>query len=210
MAKLTPSLEQQIGEELPTAGDVLGDPQLQVGGEPKMSSEIHGKLPKKIRKKKSSDACGELQRASDVRDDKSPTAGTKRPLSEASGSSRAKKAAKLINAKVEMTQLQNKSKPVRKVAPIVFRSPMINMMARQRAQSHGSPNLHAMSPTIAATLKLPSLHDLSPTATNGTAAFMHDLSPTPTNGTPASMHDPSPTATNGTFKPLPTVVKYEH
>ncbi|KAK1661698.1 hypothetical protein QYE76_049857 [Lolium multiflorum] len=51
MAKLTPSLEQQIGVEVPTAGDVLGDPQLQVGGEPKMSSEIHGKLPKKIRKK---------------------------------------------------------------------------------------------------------------------------------------------------------------
>nr|XP_051211478.1 uncharacterized protein LOC127328964 [Lolium perenne] len=138
MAKLTPSLQQQIGEEVPAAGDVLGDPQLQVGGEPKMSSKIHGKLPKKIRKKKSIDACGELQRASDVRDsnevttslplskksakkviflcynkksDKSPTAWTKRPLSEASGSSRAKKAAKLINAKVEMTQLQNKSKP---------------------------------------------------------------------------------------------------
>ncbi|KAM0914194.1 hypothetical protein ACQ4PT_011674 [Festuca glaucescens] len=90
-----------------------------------MSSEIHGKLPKKIRKKKSIDACGELQRASDVRDgnevptslplskksakkvtkknsDKSPTAGTKRPLSEASGSSRAKKAAKLINAKASL------------------------------------------------------------------------------------------------------------
>ncbi|KAK1610067.1 hypothetical protein QYE76_033740 [Lolium multiflorum] len=94
-----------------------------------------------------------------------------------------------------MTQLQNK--PVRKVAPIVSRSPMINRMARQRAQSHGSPNSHAISPTVAATLKLPSLHDLSPTATNGTAAFMHDLSPTATNGTPASMHDPSPTPTNG-------------
>jgi hypothetical protein len=51
MAKLTPSLQQQIGEEVPAAGDVLGDPQLQVGGEPKMSSKIHGKLPKKIRKK---------------------------------------------------------------------------------------------------------------------------------------------------------------
>jgi hypothetical protein len=34
--------------------------------------------------------------------DKSPTAWTKRPLSEASGSSRAKKAAKLINAKVSL------------------------------------------------------------------------------------------------------------
>ncbi|XP_051178175.1 putative AC transposase [Lolium perenne] len=41
----------EIGEEVPAAGDVLGDPQLQVGGEPKISSEIHGKLPKKIRKK---------------------------------------------------------------------------------------------------------------------------------------------------------------
>ncbi|XP_071682921.1 uncharacterized protein [Lolium perenne] len=51
MAKLTPSLQQQIGEEVPAASDVLGDPQLQVGGEPKISSEIHGKLPKKIRKK---------------------------------------------------------------------------------------------------------------------------------------------------------------
>ena len=46
---------------------------------------------------------------------------------------------------VEITQLQNKSKPVRKVAPIVSRSPMINRMARQRAQSHGSPNSHAIS-----------------------------------------------------------------
>jgi hypothetical protein len=111
---------------------------------------------------------------------------------------------------VEITQLQNKSKPVRKVAPIVSRYPMINMMARQRAQSHESPNLHAMSPTIAATLKLPYLHDLLPTATNGTTSFMHDLSPTATNGTPSSTHDPSPTATNGTFKPVLTVVKYEH
>jgi hypothetical protein len=111
---------------------------------------------------------------------------------------------------VEMTQLQNKSKPVRKVAPIVSRSSMINRMARQRAQSHGSPNSHAMSPTVAAILKLPSLHDLSPTATNGTVAFMHDLSPTATNGTPTSMHDPSPTPTNGTFKPVPNVVKYDH
>jgi hypothetical protein len=42
MVKLMPSLEQQIGEEVPAAGDVLGDPQLQVGGEPKMSNEIHG------------------------------------------------------------------------------------------------------------------------------------------------------------------------
>jgi hypothetical protein len=110
---------------------------------------------------------------------------------------------------VEMTQLQNKSKPVRKFAPIVSRSPMINRMERQRAQSHGSPNSHAISPTVATTLKLPSLHDLSPTAKNDTA-FMHDLSPTATNGTPASMHDPSPTPTNGMFKPLPNIVKYDH
>ncbi|XP_071682486.1 uncharacterized protein [Lolium perenne] len=82
MAKLTPSLQQQIGEEVPAAGDVLGDPQLQVGGEPKMSSKIHGKLPKKIRKKKSIDACGELQRASDVRDSNEVT--TSLPLSKKS------------------------------------------------------------------------------------------------------------------------------
>ncbi|KAM0922546.1 hypothetical protein ACQ4PT_006049 [Festuca glaucescens] len=217
MAKLTPSLEQQIGGELPAAGEVLGDPQLHASGGV-------GKLPKKIRKKKSSEACGVQKGTSDSRveqrdgnkvttslpsskksakkvtiahsDKTCQTAGTKRPLSEASGSSRAKKASKMIDAKVATTQLQNKSTVVgRKMPLIVSRSPMINRMARQRAQSHGSPSLHAMSPNVVGTLKLPSLHDLSPAATNG-----HNLSPDATNGTPTSVHDLPPTATIAEFE----------
>jgi hypothetical protein len=74
----------------------------------------------------------------------------KRRLSEASGSLRAKKAAKVINDKVVTTQLQkNSNNAGRKRAqlharsPIVSRSPVINLMARKRAQ------MHARAPIVA-------------------------------------------------------------
>ncbi|KAM0916319.1 hypothetical protein ACQ4PT_010378 [Festuca glaucescens] len=198
-AAFIPSLEW-VGEicgEQPAPGEVLGDPHAsgEVGGGPQMSGQVHGELQggSELRQEKS------RKKVTITQSEKiSPTAGSKRPLSEASGSLRASKSAKVMNAKVVMTQLQNNSKTVgRKLAPIVSRSPM--MMARKRAQSHASsPNLHAKSPNLAGTSKTPSLHDLSAAATNGTPTSMHDLSHAATNGTPTSMHDLSLAATSGT------------
>uniref|UniRef100_A0ACD5WLU8 Uncharacterized protein n=1 Tax=Avena sativa TaxID=4498 RepID=A0ACD5WLU8_AVESA len=116
-------------------------------------------------------------------------AGGKRSLSHASEISRARKAAK-TNSKVVMTQLQNSKTARRKMPPIVSRSPILNAIARKKAQSyarspnlHGrSPNSHGRSPNQAGTLKSPSLHDLSPV---------------PAHGTPTTSHDPSPAATIG-------------
>ncbi|XP_051200332.1 zinc finger BED domain-containing protein RICESLEEPER 2 isoform X1 [Lolium perenne] len=191
-AAFIPPLEWfgEICGEQPAFGEVLGDPHAsgEVGGEPHASGEVHGELQggSELQRKKS------RKKVTVTQSEKiSPTAGSKRPLSEASGSLRASKSAKVMNAKVVMTQLENSSKTVgRKLAPIVSRSPMT--MARKRAHSHAS------SPNLAGTSKTPSLHDLSAAATSGTPTSMHDLSHDATNGTPTSMHDLSLAATSGT------------
>uniref|UniRef100_A0ACD5ZWZ7 Uncharacterized protein n=1 Tax=Avena sativa TaxID=4498 RepID=A0ACD5ZWZ7_AVESA len=162
-------------------------------------------------KKESGKTCGETQRADDARVERqitseihmhqrdtskvpiSETVGGKRSLSHGSESSRARKDAKIINAKVEMTQLKNSKTPRRKMSPIVSRSPIMNMIARNKAQSHAgtskspklharSPNLHPRSPNQAGTSRSPNLHDLSPTLAHGTPTTSDELPPTATNG----------------------------
>uniref|UniRef100_A0ACD5VC31 Uncharacterized protein n=1 Tax=Avena sativa TaxID=4498 RepID=A0ACD5VC31_AVESA len=94
---------------------------------------------------------------------------------------------------VEKTQLKNSKTPRRKMSPIVSRSPIINMIARRKAQSPAgtskspnlyarSPNLHARFPNQAGTSKSPNLHDLSPSPTHGSPTNSHDLSHAANNG----------------------------
>jgi hypothetical protein len=95
-----------------------------------------------------------------------------------------------------MTQLKAK-RIGRKLPPIISGSPMLNMIARKKAQtSRRSPNQHARSPISTGTLKSPSLDALSPNSVHATPASLHALSPHPGHGTPSTVRDrlfPAPT-----------------
>jgi hypothetical protein len=96
----------------------------------------------------------------------SPTTGQKRPLSEASGSLRARKAAKVINA--------------RPTTAVTLKYPSLHDLSAA-ATSDTPTSMHDLSP--AATNDTPtSMNDLSPAATNDTLTSMHDLSLAATNG----------------------------
>ncbi|XP_047054529.1 zinc finger BED domain-containing protein RICESLEEPER 3-like [Lolium rigidum] len=137
----------------------------------------------------SGEACEEPQRSRDVH-------GGKRSLSRASESSRAAKVARTIDSKVVMTQLKTKMKG-RKLPPIISGSPMLNLIARKKAQTSGrSPNQLVRSPRSTGTLKSPSLDALSPVSVHATPASLHALSPIPGHGAPSTMRDrlfPAPT-----------------